>query len=48
MRHSASAGLLEADTATLLDRTLRFSEHTAADVMTPRTRSSGVSWLFLL
>ncbi len=38
VRHSASAGLLEADTATLLDRTLRFSELTAADVMTPRTR----------
>ncbi len=38
VRHSASAGLLEADTATLLDRTLRFAEHTAADVMTPRTR----------
>ncbi|WP_336991190.1 hemolysin family protein [Leucobacter sp. VD1] len=38
VRHSASAGLLEADTATLLDRTLRFSELTAADVMTPRLR----------
>lgn len=38
VRHSASAGLLEADTATLLDRTLRFSEHTAADVMTPRLK----------
>lgn len=38
VRHSASAGLLEQDTATLLDRTLRFAEHTAADVMTPRTR----------
>lgn len=37
VRHSASAGLLEADTATLLDRTLRFAEHTADDVMTPRT-----------
>ena len=38
VRHSAEAGMLEADTATLLDRTLRFAEHTAADVMTPRTR----------
>lgn len=42
VRHSASAGLLEADTATLLDRTLRFSEHTAADVMTPRTRIESI------
>ncbi|QIM16151.1 HlyC/CorC family transporter [Leucobacter insecticola] len=38
VRHSASAGLLEADTATLLDRTLRFAERTAADVMTPRLK----------
>ncbi|MEB4614192.1 hemolysin family protein [Leucobacter sp. M11] len=38
VRRSASAGMLEVDTATLLDRTLRFSEHTAADVMTPRMR----------
>ena len=38
VRHSASAGKLEADTATLLDRSLRFAEHTAADVMTPRLR----------
>lgn len=38
VRHSARAGLLEADTATLLDRTLRFTEHSAGDVMTPRTR----------
>ncbi len=42
VRHSASAGLLEADTATLLDRTLRFSEHTANDVMTPRTRIESI------
>jgi CBS domain containing-hemolysin-like protein len=42
VRHSASAGLLEADTASLLDRTLRFSEHTAADVMTPRTRLESI------
>lgn len=38
VRHSAEAGMLEADTATLLDRVLRFSERTAVDVMTPRTR----------
>ena len=36
VRRSASAGLLEADTATLLDRTLTFSRLTAADVMTAR------------
>lgn len=42
VRHSAEAGLLEADTATLLDRTLRFAEHTAADVMTPRMRIESV------
>lgn len=38
VRHSASAGLLEADTATLLGRTLRFAELTAGDVMTPRMK----------
>jgi len=42
VRHSASAGKLGADTATLLDRTLRFSEHTADDAMTPRTRIESV------
>ncbi len=36
VRRSASAGLLEEDTASLLDRTLTFSRLTAADVMTPR------------
>jgi len=36
VRRSASAGLLEADTASLLNRTLLFSRLTAADVMTPR------------
>ena len=36
--HSARAGFLEKDTATLLSKTLRFSERTAADVMTPRPR----------
>ena len=36
VRRSASAGVLEADTASLLDRTLTFSRLTAADVMTAR------------
>lgn len=36
VRRSASAGLLEEDTASLLDRSLTFSRLTAADVMTPR------------
>jgi CBS domain containing-hemolysin-like protein len=38
VRRSALAGLLEKDTATLLSRTLAFSERTASDVMTPRLR----------
>ncbi|THG28555.1 hemolysin family protein [Naasia lichenicola] len=38
VRRSAMAGVLDSDTATLLTRTLNFSEHTAADVMTPRPR----------
>jgi CBS domain containing-hemolysin-like protein len=42
VRRSASAGLLESDTATLLNRTLQFSGHTAADVMTPRLRVASV------
>lgn len=45
VRHSASAGLLEADTATLLDRTLHFAELTAADVMTPRLRMESIQRL---
>jgi len=36
VRRSASAGVLEEDTATLLDRSLGFARLTAADVMTPR------------
>ncbi len=36
VRRSASAGVLEADTASLLDRTLSFARLTAADVMTAR------------
>jgi CBS domain containing-hemolysin-like protein len=42
VRRSASAGMLEADTATLLHRTLLFSGHTASDVMTPRPRLASV------
>ncbi len=42
VRRSASAGVLEADTATLLNRTLAFSTRTAADVMTPRPRIASV------
>jgi CBS domain containing-hemolysin-like protein len=36
VRRSASAGVLEEDTATLLDRSLNFARLTTADVMTPR------------
>ncbi|WP_460005767.1 hemolysin family protein [Microbacterium xylanilyticum] len=36
VRRSASAGVLEEDTATLLDRSLGFARLTAGDVMTPR------------
>ncbi|WP_350347196.1 hemolysin family protein [Agromyces sp. G08B096] len=42
VRRSASAGLLEQDTATLLGRTLRFADHDASDVMTPRPRLAAV------
>ena len=35
-------GLLDEDHATLLSRTLRFSEHAAEDVMTPRVRMTKV------
>ena len=38
LRRSASEGALEADTATLLGKTLAFSELSASDVMTPRLR----------
>jgi CBS domain containing-hemolysin-like protein len=43
VRRSATEGSLDNDTATLLARTLVFSEHIAADVMTPRPRVSSVS-----
>lgn len=42
VRRSATAGSLDRDTATLLARTLAFSEHTATDVMTPRPRVASV------
>jgi CBS domain containing-hemolysin-like protein len=38
VRRSAREGSLDNDTATLLARTLAFSDHTAQDVMTPRPR----------
>jgi CBS domain containing-hemolysin-like protein len=43
VRRSAFEGSLDLDTATLLARTLVFSEHTAADVMTPRPRLTSVA-----
>ncbi len=42
VRRSAEAGTLDAGTATLLTRTLGFSQRTAADVMTDRTRMQSV------
>lgn len=42
VRRSAGAGTLEEDTATLLDRTLKFAGHDASDVMTPRLRVRSV------
>ncbi|MBC7725934.1 MAG: HlyC/CorC family transporter [Burkholderiaceae bacterium] len=42
LRRSAREGSLDGDTATLLARTIAFSEHSAADVMTPRPRVSSV------
>jgi CBS domain containing-hemolysin-like protein len=38
VRRSALEGILDQDHATLLSRTLRFSERSASDVMTPRVR----------
>ncbi|NLS10285.1 HlyC/CorC family transporter [Nesterenkonia sp. MY13] len=43
VRRSASLGTLDEQAATFLDRTLRFSEQTAADVMTPRPRMVTIS-----
>ncbi|MFT4286099.1 hemolysin family protein [Nocardioides sp.] len=42
IRHSADEGALEAEDATLLDRTLRFASLDAGDVMTPRVRMATV------
>lgn len=42
VRRSANQGALDRDTATLLARTLVFSDHIAADVMTPRPRLASV------
>lgn len=42
VQRSASQGRLDADTATLLSRTLAFSQLTAQDVMTPRPRVAAV------
>lgn len=42
VRRSAAMGTLDEQTATFLDRTLRFSDRTAADVMTPRIRMETV------
>ena len=43
VRRSASAGVLEEDTASLLSRTLSFSRLSADDVMTPRPRLHAVA-----
>lgn len=42
LRRSASEGTLESDTASLLSRTLAFSDLTAADAMTPRPRVASI------
>ncbi|ACL38066.1 protein of unknown function DUF21 [Pseudarthrobacter chlorophenolicus A6] len=42
VRRSAVEGVLDLDHATLLHRTLRFTEHSAVDVMTPRVRMTAV------
>jgi len=42
VRRSALEGVLDNDHAAMLNRTLRFSEHSAADVMTPRVRMATV------
>lgn len=42
VRRSALEGVLDKDHAELLHRTLRFSDHSAADVMTPRVRMTAV------
>ena len=42
MRRSAQAGTLDAGTARLVTKSLNFGEQTAADVMSPRARSSSI------
>ena len=42
VRRSALEGVLDDDHAAMLHRTLRFSDHSAADVMTPRVRMATV------
>ncbi|CAG7845281.1 hypothetical protein USB125703_01542 [Pseudoclavibacter triregionum] len=42
VRRSALVGALDTEHAVLLARTLRFSDHTAADVMTPRGRVQAI------
>jgi CBS domain containing-hemolysin-like protein len=42
LQRSALQGLLEDDTATLLSRTIEFSQRNAIDVMTPRTKVESV------
>lgn len=42
VRRSAEQGTLEAGTARIVTRSLDFGERTAADVMTPRVRCSGI------
>jgi CBS domain containing-hemolysin-like protein len=43
VRRSALEGVLDLDHAVLLHRTLKFSDHSAADVMTPRVRMTAVN-----
>ncbi|WP_104140900.1 hemolysin family protein [Arthrobacter sp. ZGTC131] len=43
VRRSALEGVLDLDHAALLHRTLRFSDHSAGDVMTPRVRMTAVN-----
>jgi CBS domain containing-hemolysin-like protein len=43
VRRSAMEGVLDSDTASLLSKTLTFSGHTAADVMTSRLRVASIT-----
>lgn len=44
VRSSAQQGTLDPRTATLLDRSLRFGEHTAEELMTPRVQVEALRW----